>query len=88
MGLLLGYVLGRQRERPNVEWAHELDAHADELTSLIEELREELSVLENAVVASRRVVPLLRPNDDGERQLVADFMDALEAAEVELLGDI
>ena len=87
MGLLLGYMLGRRRERPDVEWAYQLDAHAAELRALIDELRTELSVLEAAVVASRDVVPLLRPTNDDERERVAAFVDSLQAAEAEFLGD-
>ena len=87
MGLLLGYLLGRRRERPDAEWAYELDAHADELRGLIEELHQEVEVLERAVTAARRAAPVLRPQDDHERQLVSDFIAALDAAEAELAGD-
>ena len=31
MGLALGYLLGRRRERPDAEWAQALDVHADEI---------------------------------------------------------
>lgn len=85
MGLLLGYVLGRQRERPNAEWARQLDDHVDELRELIDELRSELAVLESAVDASRRIVPLIRPGNADERATVEVFMESLQAAE-ELLG--
>jgi hypothetical protein len=87
MGLLLGYLLGRRRERPEAEWAYELDAHADELRSLIDELRQELSVLDRAVAAGRLVVPVLRPADEREQRLVADFVESLQEAEEELAGD-
>lgn len=87
MGLILGYLLGRRRERPDAEWAEELDAHADELRGLVDALREDIAVLERAVVASRQVVPLLRTQDESERALVNEFLDALHAAEDELLGD-
>lgn len=86
MSLLLGYLLGRRRERPDVEWAQELDAHADELRGLVDALREDVEVLERAVVASRQVVPVLRPQDESERTLVDEFLDALRAAEDELAG--
>ena len=86
MGLLLGYLLGRRRERPEVDWAYQLDAHADELRGLIEELRQELSVVEDAVAAGRKIVPVLRPADEDERRLVAHFIESLQAAEEELSG--
>ena len=41
MGVILGYLLGRRHERPDdVQWAEELDAHADELHGLVDALRE------------------------------------------------
>ena len=87
MGLILGYVLGRRRERPDAEWADQLGAHADELRGLVDALREDVAVLERAVVAGRAVVPVLRAQNDQERADVNDFLDALSAAEDELGED-
>lgn len=83
MGTLLGYLLGRRRERPDVDWAHQLDAHTDELRRLAEELQRQNSVLWDVVDAAQRVVPLLRPNDAAERQQVAELHAALSRAATE-----
>ena len=84
MSLVLGYLLGRRRARPDAEWAQALDAHADELHDLIDALREGIAVLERAVVAGRAVVPVLRAKHESERMLVDQFLDSLRAAEAEL----
>ena len=87
MGTLFGYLLGRRRERPDVEWGHQLDAHADELRRAIEELERQNSVLWDAVEAAERVVPQLRPADDVERQHVNDLHAALSRTANEAQGD-
>lgn len=87
MGLVLGYLLGRRRERPDAEWAQALDEHADEMRDLVDALREDIATLERAVDAGRQVVPVLRAQDESERVAVNEFLDALRAAEAELDGD-
>lgn len=80
MGTLFGYLLGRRREAPDADWAHQLDAHADELRRVVEDLQRQNSVLWDAVDAAERVVPLLRPTDDAERQHVEELRAALSRA--------
>ena len=87
MGTLFGYLLGRLQDRPTIERAQELDAHADELRRIIEELQRQNSVLWDAVEAAERVVPQLRPADDLERQHVADLHAALTRTAAEAHGD-
>ena len=84
MGTLLGYLLGRRRERPEVEWAHRLDEHADELRRMIDDLERQNAVLAEAVGAAEDVVPLLRTSNDEERRLVADLLEALRTADAEM----
>ena len=86
MGTLFGYLLGRLQDRPEVERAAELDAHADELRSIIEDLQRENSVLRDAVDAAERVVPQLRPTGDVERQHADELRAALSRAATETQG--
>lgn len=86
MGALLGYLLGRRREQPDVEWAHQLDAYADELRRVVDDLERQNAVLIDAVEATQRVVPMLRPADDAERAAVAELLAALAAADAALDG--
>ena len=84
MGTLLGYLLGRRRERPEVQWAHRLDEHADELRRMIDDLERQNAVLAEAVGAAEDVVPLLRPENDEEHAAVADLLKALRAVDAEM----
>lgn len=79
MGMLLGFLLGRRREQPDVEWGRQLEVWGDEL-------QRQNAVLWDVVTAAERVVPLLSPSTDAERHAVADLREALRAAEDERTG--
>lgn len=83
MGALLGYLLGRRREQPDVTWAHQLDQHADELARIIEALEQRNAELWDVAQAADRVAVWVRPQNDTERREAEDLRAALVRADAE-----
>lgn len=77
---IIGYFLGVARERPMVEWAHELDRYTDELLVAIERLERENEALRAVAVNADQMLRLFRPADERERRVADELHTALEAA--------